>query len=174
MENSGDVPVYIGKIEVGIDGLEDSSAYIFDGVVKPDSTATISASIYIPSISSSEHNLSCRVFDTDNNLLTSSNFTVTPSYNPYMKIPTSARITLATKDEEKMLSVDQDFAMQIIKQNIEKGDVIEVRGYRGRIVTVGLLNTSIETEDGNRIVLPNSVLATEEIKILKNRGETRK
>lgn len=57
---------------------------------------------------------------------------------------------------------------------IEKDDMIEVRGYRGRIITVGLLNTSIETEDGNRIVLPNSVLATEEIKILKNKGETRK
>ena len=85
VENSGDVPVYIGKIEVGIDGLENSSAYIFDGVVNPDSTATISASIYIPGISSSEHNLSCRVFDTDDKLLTSANFTDTPSYNPYMK-----------------------------------------------------------------------------------------
>ncbi|HDD45977.1 MAG TPA: AAA family ATPase [Candidatus Aenigmarchaeota archaeon] len=67
-------------------------------------------------------------------------------YNPYMKIPTSARITLATKDEEKMLSVDQDFAMQIMKQNVEKGDVIQIDVDGGRIVKLGKSEEAVKEQ----------------------------
>ena len=58
-------------------------------------------------------------------------------YNPYQQIPVSAVIKLATKDENKKLTMDQTFAMQLIQQQIETGDVVQIDVDGGRIVKLG-------------------------------------
>ncbi len=58
-------------------------------------------------------------------------------YNPYTKVPVSARIKIATKDESKTLSMDETFAMQITQQGIGVGDVIQIDVDGGRIVKLG-------------------------------------
>ncbi len=65
-------------------------------------------------------------------------------YNPYQKIPASATITLKTKKEKKKLRMDQSFAMQIIQQGIEEGDVIQIDADSGRVVKVGIAKDSLE------------------------------
>lgn len=59
-------------------------------------------------------------------------------YNPYQKIPSSATITLRTEDEKKKLKMDQSFAMQILQQGIELGDIIQIDVDSGRVVKVGI------------------------------------
>jgi len=59
-------------------------------------------------------------------------------YNPYMKVPASARIKLETRKESKMLSMDQDFAVQLVKQNIKEGDIIQIDVDGQRIVRLGI------------------------------------
>ena len=53
-------------------------------------------------------------------------------YNPFQKIPSGCVIKLATKDEKKKLRMDADFAMRVVQQGVETGDVIliDVDGYR--------------------------------------------
>lgn len=58
-------------------------------------------------------------------------------YNPYQKIPVGATIKIATKDESKRLTVDQGFAIQLIQQGIETGDVVQIDVDGGRIVKLG-------------------------------------
>jgi len=58
-------------------------------------------------------------------------------YNPYMQIPVSATIKLSTKEESKRLSMDQNFAMQLIQQNVETGDVIQIDVDGGHLVKLG-------------------------------------
>ncbi len=58
-------------------------------------------------------------------------------YNPYQQIPVGATIKIATKDESKKLSMDQTFAIQLIQQGIETGDVIQIDVDGGRIVKIG-------------------------------------
>lgn len=58
-------------------------------------------------------------------------------YNPYQQIPVGATIKIVTKDESKKLTMDQSFAMQLIQQNIETGDVIQIDVDGGRVVKVG-------------------------------------
>ena len=59
-------------------------------------------------------------------------------YNPYQKIPVAATMKLATKDESKSLSMDEEFAMQIIRQGISTGDVVQIDVDGGRIVKLGI------------------------------------
>ncbi len=58
-------------------------------------------------------------------------------YNPYQQIPVGATIKIATKDESKKLTMDQSFAVQLIQQGIETGDVIQIDIDGGRIVKIG-------------------------------------
>lgn len=63
-------------------------------------------------------------------------------YNPYQKIPSSAVVTLRTKDEKKRLKMDQSFAIQILQQGIEGGDIIQIDVDSGRVVKVGMSKES--------------------------------
>jgi len=55
-------------------------------------------------------------------------------FNPYTKIPRSARITLSTKDDEKTLDVDQSIAMQLMQFNIRRGDLISIDADSGEVL----------------------------------------
>lgn len=65
-------------------------------------------------------------------------------YNPYQKIPASATVTLKTRDEKKRLKMDQSFAMQILQQGIEGGDIIQIDVDSGRVVKVGISKDAAE------------------------------
>lgn len=58
-------------------------------------------------------------------------------YNPTQKIPESATLTLATKDERKTFSVSGRLALQFMYQGIEVGDVIVIDKETGRIAKLG-------------------------------------
>lgn len=58
-------------------------------------------------------------------------------YNPTQKIPDSATLTLATKDEKRSFSVGGRVALQFISQGIEIGDVIMVDKESGRVSKLG-------------------------------------
>jgi len=58
-------------------------------------------------------------------------------FNPYTKIPRSARITLSTKDDEKTLDVDQSIAMQLMQFNIRRGDLISIDADSGEVFKLG-------------------------------------
>ena len=58
-------------------------------------------------------------------------------YNPYVQIPVSATIKLATTDESKKLTMDQSFAMQLVQQGVETGDIIQIDVDGGRLVKLG-------------------------------------
>ena len=65
-------------------------------------------------------------------------------YNPYQKIPASATVTLKTKKEKKKLRMDQSFAMQILQQGIEEGDIIQIDADSGRVVKVGISKDAVK------------------------------
>lgn len=67
-------------------------------------------------------------------------------YNPYTQIPVSAVIKLATKDESKRLTMDQSFAMQLVQQGIQTGDVVQIDVDGGRIVKLGKSEKAIKKE----------------------------
>ncbi|MCD6300660.1 MAG: RuvB-like helicase [Staphylothermus sp.] len=56
---------------------------------------------------------------------------------PYMTIPKEARITLATKDDEVTLTVDEEITHQILELGIRRGDVIWIDAETGRVHRVG-------------------------------------
>jgi len=58
-------------------------------------------------------------------------------YNPYVQVPRSATITLATKDEEKRLRVPAEIAEQLIELGVEEGDVIWIDEETGRVFIQG-------------------------------------
>ncbi|MFP3288596.1 MAG: RuvB-like helicase [Sulfolobaceae archaeon] len=57
--------------------------------------------------------------------------------NPYAVMPREVQITLATKDDERTLSVGEEVAAQFYQQGIRKGDVIWIDAETGRIVKEG-------------------------------------
>ncbi|MCS7106292.1 MAG: RuvB-like domain-containing protein, partial [Candidatus Aenigmarchaeota archaeon] len=59
-------------------------------------------------------------------------------YNPYQQIPVGATIKIATKDESKKLTMDQSFAIQLIQQGVETGDIIQIDVEGGRLVKLGI------------------------------------
>ena len=65
-------------------------------------------------------------------------------YNPYQKMPASATVTLKTKKEKKKLRMDQSFAMQILQQGIEEGDIIQIDADSGRVVKVGISKDAVK------------------------------
>jgi len=67
-------------------------------------------------------------------------------YNPYYQVPVSATIELATKKEKKKLSMDQTFAVQLVQQNIEEGDVIQIDVEGERLVKLGPSTEKVKKE----------------------------
>lgn len=65
-------------------------------------------------------------------------------YNPYQQVPVGATIKIATKDESKKLTMDQSFAMQLLQQGIETGDIVQIDVDGGRIVKLGKSKESVE------------------------------
>lgn len=58
-------------------------------------------------------------------------------YNPYQKVPTGGTIKLSTTDASQKLTMDQSFAMSLIQQGVETGDVVQIDADRGKAVKVG-------------------------------------
>jgi TBP-interacting protein len=66
-------------------------------------------------------------------------------YNPYQKIPESARLTLRTNEEEKTIEAGAQIAQQIIQENIAEGNIIQIDAETGRVANLGL---STESQKG--------------------------
>ncbi len=73
-------------------------------------------------------------------------------FNPYQKIPSGATIKLATKDEKKKLRMDQNFAIQLVQQGVEVGDVIQIDIEGQRLIKVGKAEKSSYDLSGEKIV----------------------
>ncbi len=58
-------------------------------------------------------------------------------FNPYIKVPRAAKITLATKDEEKTLEVSQEIAVQLAQLGIRRGDLIWIDADTGEVHKIG-------------------------------------
>ncbi len=58
-------------------------------------------------------------------------------YNPTQKIPESATLTLATKDEKRTFSIGGRIAVQFLSHGIQVGDVIMIDKETGRIGKLG-------------------------------------
>ena len=58
-------------------------------------------------------------------------------YNPTQKIPESATLTLATKDEKRTFTISGRLAMSFLYQGIEVGDVIAIDKETGRVSRLG-------------------------------------
>ena len=58
-------------------------------------------------------------------------------FNPYVKVPRAARITLATKDEEKTLEVSQEIAIQLAQLGVRRGDLIWIDADTGEVHKIG-------------------------------------
>lgn len=79
-------------------------------------------------------------------------------YNPTQKVPESATITIATKDEKRTFSVGSRIAMQFISSGIEVGDVIVIDKETGRIGRLGKSNRAkkkYDIEDEEIVDVPN-------------------
>ncbi len=68
-------------------------------------------------------------------------------YNPYQKIPASATLVLKTKKEKKKLKMDQSFAMQLVQQGVETGDIIQIDADSGRVVKVGISEDAVQEKE---------------------------
>ncbi len=66
-------------------------------------------------------------------------------YNPYQRIPESARLTLSTTDETKTFEVGQVVAVQLINQGVTEGDVIMIDAETGRVTRLGRAQTAKRT-----------------------------
>lgn len=67
-------------------------------------------------------------------------------YNPYQKIPSGGTIKLSTTDASQKLSMDQAFAISLIQQGVETGDVIQIDADRGKVVKIGKSKEAAEKE----------------------------
>jgi len=67
-------------------------------------------------------------------------------YNPYAKVPVGGTIKLATTDASQRLSMDQSFAISLVRQGVETGDVIQIDVDTGRVVKVGKSREAAEKE----------------------------
>lgn len=64
--------------------------------------------------------------------------TVPHPYNPYQRVPESAKITLKTTKEERTLEVGASIAQQLIAQGVTEGCVIQIDAETGRVVNLGV------------------------------------
>lgn len=67
-------------------------------------------------------------------------------YNPYTKVPVGGTIKLATKDASQKLSMDQSFAVSLLRQGVETGDVVQIDVDTGRVVKIGKSREAAEKE----------------------------
>ncbi len=58
-------------------------------------------------------------------------------FNPYVRVPVEARITLATKDDRKTLSVGEEITTQLVELRIKKGDIIQIDAETGIVTRIG-------------------------------------
>lgn len=58
-------------------------------------------------------------------------------FNPYVRVPVEARITLATKDDRKTLSVSEEITTQLVELRIKKGDIIQIDAETGMVTRIG-------------------------------------
>ncbi len=58
-------------------------------------------------------------------------------YNPYVKVPREAHLTLKTKDDELSLRVGEEIAVQLLQLRVRKGDVIEIDAETGAVRKLG-------------------------------------
>ncbi|HEC81668.1 MAG TPA: hypothetical protein ENI42_04515, partial [Thermoplasmatales archaeon] len=99
VKNTGNVPVYLKKMNVTVDGST-FSAFIFDGVVEGGETKEIAASFYIPDLADVEHGLTVDVFDFSGGMMASERFSDKPFYDSSMR-----RFTLNWKYKWRSYSV---------------------------------------------------------------------
>lgn len=67
-------------------------------------------------------------------------------YNPYTKVPVGGTIKLATTDATQQLKMDQSFAISLIRQGVETGDVVQIDADSGRVAKVGRSREVAEKE----------------------------
>ncbi|HDI86706.1 MAG TPA: AAA family ATPase [Candidatus Korarchaeota archaeon] len=58
-------------------------------------------------------------------------------FNPFVKVPQSAVISLKTDEEEKTLKVGPNVAQQLVEMGVEEGDVIMIDAESGRVSKIG-------------------------------------
>jgi TBP-interacting protein len=58
-------------------------------------------------------------------------------FNPYIKIPREAVITLETTDDRVQLTVDEDIAVQLRQLGVRRGDIIAIDAETGRVYKLG-------------------------------------
>lgn len=75
-------------------------------------------------------------------------------YNPYTKIPVGGSIKLATKDASQTLKMDQGFAISLIRQGVETGDVIQIDADSGRVAKLGRSREAAEKEKADLATVP--------------------
>lgn len=64
------------------------------------------------------------------------NMTKSP-YNPYEQVPESAEITLSTKDDSRTFSVGQSVAINLIRQGVGVGNIVQIDAETGRVTNLG-------------------------------------
>ena len=57
------------------------------------------------------------------------------------------------------------------KNNIKEGDLIKVGDKEGKITNINMIETTIKTEKGDIVYIPNSILAKNEITKIFNKGD---
>jgi TBP-interacting protein len=67
-------------------------------------------------------------------------------YNPYVKVPVGGTLKLSTRDSSQRLSMDQSFAISLLRQGVETGDVIQIDIDGGRVVKLGKSREAAEKE----------------------------
>ena len=58
-------------------------------------------------------------------------------FNPYLRVPKEARLTLATKDDSLTLTVGEEIVSQLLKLGIKRGDLIWIDAETGLVHKVG-------------------------------------
>ncbi len=61
----------------------------------------------------------------------------TNPFNPYVKIPREARLTLETRDDELTITVSGDIASELLAKGVRRGDVIWIDAETGRVTKFG-------------------------------------
>ncbi len=79
------------------------------------------------------------------------------SYNPYQQSASEARITLATKDEEKTLRLGKSVASSLQNKQVSEGDVIQIDAESGQIIRLGQSRAAWDENETDISVSPDLV-----------------
>ncbi|MBC7114385.1 MAG: TBP-interacting protein [Archaeoglobi archaeon] len=85
-------------------------------------------------------------------------------YNPTQRIPESASLTLATKDERRTFSVSGRLALQFLQHGVEVGDVIMIDKESGRLAVLGKsegASKKFDLGDVERVEVPSGSVEKE-------------